>query len=53
MGSLMVADHWRKPFSISSVLDFSATITSVGMQDYLHLEVNAIEAMTTQGLSDA
>jgi len=48
----MVADHWRKPFSISSVLDF-ATITSVGMQDYLHLEVNAIEVMTTQGLSDA
>jgi hypothetical protein len=53
MDSLMATDHWKRPFSISSVLDFFATITSVGMQDCLHLEVNAIEAMTTQGLSDA
>ena len=43
MDSLMVSDHWKKPFSISSVPDFFATITSVGMQDYLHLEVNAID----------
>jgi hypothetical protein len=45
MDSLMVTDHWKKPFSISSVLDFSVTITSVEMQDCLHLEVNAIDGI--------
>ena len=43
MDSLMVTDHWKKPFSISSMLDFSVTIDSVGVQDYLHLEVNVID----------